>query len=465
MALSQLEQKTTIDNIKKSFAGRILDVVAQDNTLRVIVAENSSSYRKALLGEIAQSLGVTYSASGDRTGYVSLKGTKLVVKPGSLGTTGQAKVPPMLKPVNIKPSIVGVWLDADTMTKNVQQYINTQDFDADEKKQINDLLKLVSADGKTSFNLPNFPRKLVPSEFYEVLSAIKLSKLLSLNDRKIREVLGVPKELDLSRLKIKINIPTQANLPLLDYWININNTASEDSSMKISVKSKVSSPKTNTVKFEDTFKGSSPDSWYADLPRALKSENVAQRIIAQAVLDAYKLPGTNTRNSQIVPLLRLLKSEKRSEIEKILSKFSVKITDLPVLERMLESLLKQTSKTGNTELSALLSGPELELAETMTAKLQTTPTNTFAAILYIFDSVIQESSRETSLTKYNFYQMFYDEVLKRNNIAYAVSSYKANTLHFDYYSLINWADEYKKYIALRIQSSTKGINSSIGLDV
>lgn len=464
MALSQLEQKTTIDNIKKTFAKRILDVVAQDNTIRVIVAETSSTYRKALLGEIAQSLGVTYAATGDRTGYVSLKGTKLVVKPGTVSAAGVAKVPPMLKPVNIKPSIVGVWLDAETMTRNVQQYINTQDFDADEKKQINDLLKLISSDAKTSYSLPNFPRKLVPSEFYEVLSAIKLSKLLSVNDRKIRNVLGVPAELDLSRLKIKINIPVQANMPLLDYWININNTADEDSSMKISVKSKVSSPKTNTVKFEDTFKGSSPDSWYADLPRALKSENVAQRIIAQAVLDAYKLPGTNTRNSQIVPLQRLLKSEKKSEIERILTSFKVKIADIPVLERMLETLLKQTSKTGATKLSDLISGSELALAENMTSHLPD-PNNTFAAILYIFDSVIQESSRERSQTHYNFYQMFFDEVLKRNNIAYAVSSYKANTLHFDYYSLINWADEYKKYIALRHQSSSKGINSSIGLDV
>jgi hypothetical protein len=84
---------------------------------------------------------------------------------------------------------------------------------------------------------------------------------------------------------------------------------------------------------------------------------------------------------------------------------------------------------------------------------------------YICDKVLVESSRETSASKYNFYQMFYDEVLKRQHVAYAVSSFKNGILSYNFYTQVNWAQEYHNWIALRNQSSTNVFNAPIGLDV
>jgi hypothetical protein len=54
---------------------------------------------------------------------------------------------------------------------------------------------------------------------------------------------------------------------LIDYYINIStlDKKDEESSLKISVKSKVKSPKANTVKFKDMFdKQQDVNNWYKD---------------------------------------------------------------------------------------------------------------------------------------------------------------------------------------------------------
>ena len=84
---------------------------------------------------------------------------------------------------------------------------------------------------------------------------------------------------------------------------------------------------------------------------------------------------------------------------------------------------------------------------------------------YICDKILVESSRESSSSKYNFYQMFYDEVLKRQHVAYAVSSFKAGVLTYSFYTQVNWAQEYHDWIALRTLASTQSFNAPIGLDV
>jgi hypothetical protein len=84
---------------------------------------------------------------------------------------------------------------------------------------------------------------------------------------------------------------------------------------------------------------------------------------------------------------------------------------------------------------------------------------------YICDKILVESSRENSTSKYNFYQMFYDEVLKRQHVAYAVSSFKNGILSYNFYTQVNWAQEYHNWIALRTLASTQSFNAPIGLDV
>lgn len=399
---------------------------------------------------------------GSSVGTISFNKGEMVIEVKHAGSEKRT----MFKPADIKPRIVGVWLDAQTMTNNVLQYLKTLDIADDEREQIANLLHLVSKDGNTNFLLPKFPKDLVPSEFYEVLSAIKLTKLMSMNDRNIRNVLGIPKDVDLSRTKIRINIPTDAAMPLLDYWVNISPTPDEESSMKISVKSKVSSSKSNTVKFVDVFKGTSPDQWYTDLPAAEKPNQVAQKIIANGVLQAYA-QGQATRRSQILPLLHLLQSVKRAEVEKVLQQYHIVSTDVPVLIRLLETFNRNmtTLKNETTIDTFVKADDEKALAYKIVMSNLKQSDITVAALCYVFDTITMVTSRKTSPTQYNFYQMFYDEVLKRQRIAYAVSSYSQSTLKFNFYTLINWAKEYDTYVALRIQSSTKGINSSIGLDV
>jgi len=69
------------------------------------------------------------------------------------------------------------------------------------------------------------------------------------------------------------------------------------------------------------------------------------------------------------------------------------------------------------------------------------------------EKIIMASATEESFAKYNFYQMFFDEVLRKKELAYAIISIKNGQLNYNFYSKVNFAQEYKNWIELRSKAT------------
>ena len=91
--------------------------------------------------------------------------------------------------------------------------------------------------------------------------------------------------------------------------------------------------------------------------------------------------------------------------------------------------------------------------------------NSVYNIAYVCERLLVSSSKENSSTKYNYYQMFFDEVLMKRKIAYAVSSMQGKTIKYNFYSLVNFTQEYASWLSLRSKNSPNSPSDVIGIDV
>jgi hypothetical protein len=475
MALTAQQIKTLQNTLGTAFKPQATVVFDSKKTFTLQVAGADQKLRKVLLQQVQKTLAAapynaTYNPPAGKSGEVSINRGEYYVKAKEAAKAGK----PMFKPSDIVPSIVNSWLDPTRMVTNVKEYIQKADLATAERESIIQLLDITAKGTATQYTLPKFPRDLVPSEFFEVLSAIKLSILLKGNDAKTKKILGIPARTDMSQVKTKIYIPKQSNFPLVDYFISISPTGkeSETTAIKISVKSKVSSAKTNTVKFKDMYaKASDVTKWYNELTATIKRTQKGQKIIGESVLTSYNLgQGRVGPRAPVLSLIKLIEGD-RSKIESVLSqKFSVR--DVNKFKTLLEfvnntmTVTRQPNPEFGTDIKTTAT-QQKQLTDFIQANISDSGNASINLITfcYICDKVLVESSRETSASKYNFYQMFYDEVLKRQHVAYAVSSFKNGILSYNFYTQVNWAQEYHNWIALRNQSSTNVFNAPIGLDV
>jgi len=95
---------------------------------------------------------------------------------------------------------------------------------------------------------------------------------------------------------------------------------------------------------------------------------------------------------------------------------------------------------------------------------------------FICERILALSSTPKSLTKYNFYKMFFDKVLAEYQILYAmptINRKNGDRVKFKYLSSNNWIKEYEmvkkaadqKYLQLRGKSGTNKVNDAIGVNV
>jgi hypothetical protein len=439
----------------------------------VKVNDESRPARKAELSKIQKSLksfGAKYTppVSGG-TGAVKISGVEIKVKgkKASAGPTGDTK----FKPSDIVPSIVDVWLQPSEIVDNVKKYINSQTMDKSLKDQIIKLLELTAKDQNTTIPF-DVDKKAVPSEFFEVLTSVKLAVLLRGNDARTRKILGIPKNMDLTKSKIKIYIPKKANMPLLDYFISIttNENKDEESSLKISVKSKVSSPKSNTVKFKDAFQSTKEvDEWYKNV--ADKRNNAGQKIIAESSIKT--VTGGMRGKEMLYPLLAMEKLFKdQSKISNVIKSKFAKSENIPNLKNGLQKIVRHFGSVSRQTL--LKEVPEIEaldivkISEMMKANLPTRGAELrydVGNLSLLCEKILEDSSKPQSATKYNFYQLFFDQVLIKKKLAYAVASRDGKTLKYNFYSLVNFTQEYKSWIELRTKNSVNQLNDALGMDV
>ena len=477
MALNTVQIKTINTYLIKTYKNVSFDSAKKKITVSVDNADRT--YRKGILKEIQKNFSAapfnakyTEPKSGGKTGEVNITGLKVEVKASLKAkpvSTGKAK----FKPSDIVPSIVNEWLNSDEIIDNVKKYIKSVDLEKTVETEILDLLTKTGKDNSISIPF-DAPKDLVPAEFFEVLTAVKLSVLLKNNDSRTRQILGIPKNMDLKKSKIKIYIPQQANFPLIDYYISI--TASEkkdpETSLRISVKSKVKTPKANTVKFKDLFDGKKDVAdWYKSLNRSLQQQQKGPKTVAESAINVYTdYKGKFLFGVPIVAMMNLMKEDKVN-ITPLIKKEIGSYISFNDFESILKQIyVKMKTVTNDTDLTEVLDKKSYLKASNLIQSFMSKTggkevDNSVYNIAYVCERLLVSSSKENSSTKYNYYQMFFDEVLMKRKIAYAVSSMQGKTIKYNFYSLVNFTQEYASWLSLRSKNSPNSPSDVIGIDV
>ena len=378
-----------------------------------------------------------------------------------------------LKPKDVSPSIVDEWLTPVEIVNNVKKYIKGISISDEDRDAMNNLLDLTVKDASSSIDVGKMDKNLVPSEFYEILTSVKLAVLMRSNDPKIRKVLGVPKKMDLSKCKIKIMIPKAANMPLLDYYISVAiGNDPKEKVMKISVKSKVASSSTNTVKFNDAFKDQSEVlDWYNTILN--KKQEIGQKVVAESAINAP------SGKALLYPIAAL---DKLFDVRKELVSASMKRFRKPegfdtklfraavaTLARNMRTLVKKntlnTVINSDQQLNALIDFMKINLMQKGNKPITDF---TIENASFMCEKIIVKASQEELSSVgggMNFYQMFYDQILKKREIAYAVADKTGNRINYKFYSKVNWQAEYSNWISLRSKNLINNLNDTLGMDI
>jgi len=396
-------------------------------------------------------------------------------KPVSKKSSAQVKAAG-LKPSDVTPTIVDVWLEPEEIIQNTKKYVNSISIGDIEKETLNNLLDKTIQTQNQQIDITGLDPEIVPSEFFEILTSVKLVMLLRNNDMKIKKILGV-KGMNLSKSKMKIMIPQQANMPLLDYYVSISASNNpNDAAMRISVKSKVKGKSTNTIKFKDAFDSQQEiDNWYKSIITSERSKQIGQKIVAESAVNAPKGKALLYPTIAVSELL-----SKRSDLIKAaIGKF--KKPD-KFNQATFEAAIKKLARSINSsdkkdQLDTVLDGEQLtQFTRFMMMNLRDANDNPVANISignasFMCEKILVRAAQEDMKSVrggLNFYRMFYSQILENRQIAYAIArkvgSKKNLQLKYDYYSLVNWEQEYGDWVTLRSKNLINNLNDTLGMD-
>ena len=414
------------------------------------------------------------------------------------GKDNNAKALASLKPKHVKPKIVDSWLTPEALYNNVITFIDGDDFPSQSnslKKSYKDIIN----DSYTNKSLKDNVGIAadLSSEFFEILSALKLCVLLKANHKGIKQTLGLPDEEIIKTIKVKI--PEAANEALVDYFVAIN--GNEDNPLRISVKSKVRGSSTATVKFTTAFESEREVlQWFNNIKSSVtKNKQIGQYTVASSALNYKQKYSGRLTMYPIKGLYRLLSGPKKSTTTQDLKKV-LDLKGFSVSEFI--DLLKQTDKkmgslkanydpfddlfAKDVELLAktkvLLAlnlyddaGKKKKLMEAVSlSETEASKKNggkypfSVNNLALLCERVLVETSKRDGQTKLNFYKMFYDQVLVKNQVAYAMTSRETVgdevKLKYSFVSAVDFG-KYKKWIALRSKNYANNMQDALGMAV
>jgi hypothetical protein len=421
--------------------------------------------------------------------------------------------------------ITNKWLTPEQMIKRTKYYLHSKssqttkdgngktrkglDLPKDVVNEFDALFTRVLDNTSTSVKV-NLSLSPASAEFFEVLSAVKMAVLLRAKNKYLLEdVLFLPKEDVRGVVTPKIYIPKASNFPLLDYYVSIkkltgNHEIDTKNAIKISVKSHISSPtvETNTIKLDQVFHSEQElISWYAGIKNSTtKAKEKYPMQVAESALEMKKSSGAGAM-FPIETLAKFLNEEiketTKKEIINVLEKFGQKkinafesknYTKIEILNALIKTIkivgtnLKKYKK--ETLLSdAGIKGTPLTIMTEVFKKVLTTdkikPNQvgiTVQNLAFICERVLATGSKPPSHLKLNFYKMFYDQVLAKYQIAYAMPTINktgGDMVKFKYLAVKNWNKEYEEikkqadqyWLQLRGKSGTNKVNDAIGISV
>lgn len=405
-----------------------------------------------------------------------------------------------LKPAMVEPSILNQWLTPQEMYDNVVSYIRGPKFPSQNKG----LQEMYVNAVHNSFTNNSLKDDLgiaaeFSSEFFEILSCLKLAKLLRQNDSKMLDIVGH----DGDRINsVKINIPQAANEALIDYKIAVNDQF--DSPLKISVKSKVRGGSTATVKFTTAFANEAEvHSWFKGLKyTSRKNYNMGQRMVASSALE-YKNYSKRGTLYPLRALKKLLKGSKSiqvsSDFKAIFNTSAMNVNDwykvIDIMDRKITTVSKNGDPLDNfivdkdlllktkkfiadnlfgdggmsSKSKVLKSLISLDIA-TATSQSPIKGKYPFSVnnLAYLCERVLVRTSQKGGNTKMNFYKMFYDQVLKKEAVVYSITDIDTSSdetkLEFKFISTKNFR-QYKNWVALRSKNYANNMQDALGMAV
>ena len=413
------------------------------------------------------------------------------------GNATSSKKLESLKPKDVVPGITDTWLSPQQFYNNVISFINSSKFPSS-----NIILKKDYTSAVTdSYNNNGLLDKLgiapdMASEFFEILSVLKLSKMLLNNDLHIKQVVGWPDDERID--KVEIFLPEAANEALIDYKIAIN--GNRNSPLKISVKSKVRGSSTATVKFTTAFSNEAEvHKWFKGILSESKHSQIGQRMIASSCLEykKYSKKGTlypiralrklfsnTTKNNVKADFNSVLdtSSMKPEEWVKLITLIDKKIvstqnnyipidniiTDSELLQKakkfIADNLFSGSSSKTNT-LKLLVSASIEEASKKSPNKRYPFALNNVALLC---ERVLVKTSQKTGSSQFNFYKLFYEQVLLKESVVYSVTSNakvaEEARLKYDFISTKNFS-QYKNWIEMRSKNYANNMQDALGMAV
>ncbi len=414
------------------------------------------------------------------------------------GKDNNAKALASLKPKHVKPKIVDTWLTPEALYNNVMTYIDGNDFPS-QSNSLKQSYKNIINDSYTNKSLRDKVGIAadLSSEFFEILSALKLCVLLKANDRGLKQTLGLPDDDTIKTIKVKI--PEAANEALVDYFVAVN--GNEHNPLKISVKSKVRGSSTATVKFTTAFETEREVlQWFNNIKSTVtKNKQLGQYSIASSALNYKQKYSGRLTMYPIKGLLRLLSGPKKSTVIQDLKK----VLDLKGFTASeFIDLLKQTDKKMGmikanydpfdnlfskdkellTKIKVLMAlniydeaSKKKKLMEAVSLSQEDAAKKNggkypFSVnnLALMCERVLVETSKRDAQSKFNFYKMFYEQVLVKNQVAYAMTSRETVgdevKLKYSFISAVDFG-KYKKWIALRSKNYANNMQDALGMAV
>jgi hypothetical protein len=362
--------------------------------------------------------------------------------------------------------------------------------------------------GNTNLLVPSIGSVEFSSELFEVLSALKLARIIETKDHSfLSSRLGWTKEQtdSVNPGDVRIYMPLAANEPLTDYEIFYTKT----NSVKVSVKSRIKGNPA-TVKFHTVFANEREvGDWY----RGLSNKNTSAKgstVVASSAL-IYRKKYFNKRESffPIKALHDLLNTREfsgsawsdannRANInfgnlskQKFMS--ILKKTDriIPLIKVNYDPVDNFSDRYTADELASLkmfiainikykeagLTRKYIDAAkENMNREqwIEKYPSEksrypfSMNNLAYLCEKVVVAASKEDGTSKINFWQLFYDNVLSKKQILYSVvyETKTANdqlTLEYKFISMLNFA-QYKKWVDLRSKNSSFNMQDTLGMN-
>lgn len=443
----------------------------------------------------------------DKKGKIVLKRTNINYK-FSLKYAGNATGDTnlsSLKPKDIKPTITDTWLTPKQFYDNVISFINnTSPWPTGFPSSSSYIREAYTEAVSNSWNTNTLTDKLgiaqdMSSEFFEILSVLKLSKLLLNNNADVKQIVGWPDNEPVR--KIEINLPEAANKALIDYYIAVN--GNRQTPLQISVKSKVRGASTATVKFTSAFSNEAEvHTWFKNIMSTARSSQIGQRSIASSSLEYSKYANKATLYP-IRGLRKLLsgsmKSHVRSDLQSTLDMASMKIEELDKLITLIDKKITSVSK--NYMPLDNIVGDQVMLikaknfisdnlfryspgSDSKTKKLREciglpvdqakrkSPNGNYPFsvnnVALLCERVLVRTSQKAGSSKFNFYKLFYEQVLLKESIVYSVTKTEEVSgeiqLKHEFISTKNFA-QYKDWIELRSKNYANNMQDALGMGV